>query len=55
MDRHTMNQNASKTAKNPKNLMSPNKDFFIDIESLLLIVFGMGIDFFHIFHILADF
>ena len=35
--------------------MSPNKDFFIDIEKLLLIVFGMGIDFFHIFYILADF
>ena len=53
-----MNRNASKTAKNPKyekNLMSSNKDFFIDIESLLVIVFGMGIDFFHIFHILADF
>ena len=44
-----------KRQKIKENWMSPNKDLFIDIESLLLIVFGMGIDFFHIFHILADF
>ena len=51
-----MNKIASKTAKNKKrNLMSPNKDFLVIIERLLLIVFGMGIDYFHIFHILADF
>ena len=51
-----MNRKASKTAKNQKKIeCHQTKIFFIDIESLLLIVFGMGIDFFHIFHILADF
>ena len=48
-------QKRQKIQKIKKNWMSPNKDFFIDIESLLVIVFGMGIDFFHIFHIIADF